>query len=157
MATVPIWPLSTLKELVDPTPTRLTFNISSSILKSDFAEIFEISFKKTDVLPTPTVVARPTEITVVIPTGLWITLSILINDLIEEFIGGTENECVCPIPAPLVNETPIPEFAKLAATATLIVLSSSLIAKTVDGNRSVKPIPVTLVVAIPMGWLLKGL
>ena len=50
----------------------------------------------------------------------------------------------------LVNETAVPAFAKLAAVATWIISASILIAKTLDGNSVVTPMPGTSVLAIPI-------
>ena len=147
-ATVPIWPLCTLSEYVDPTPTKFTFNISLSILKSDLPCISDILFKNIELVDIPTWVDNPTEIAVVIPTGLWIILSTVIKVRIVASLDGTDNVWLVPIPLPLVNDTATPEFAKLFATATLIESLSSLIAKTVDGNKLVTPMPGTVVVAI---------
>ena len=157
-ATVPICPLSTLSELVDPTPTKFTFNISLSILRSDLPSISDTSFKNIEFVDTPTCVDNPTEIAVVIPTGLWITLSILINVLIVASLDGTDNVWLVPIPLTFTNDTETPASAKLFATATLIKSLSSLIAKIVGGNKLVTPIPGTVVAAIPIAdWPVCGL
>ena len=80
-------------------------NISSSILSKDLPAISETSFKKIEVLPTPTVLANPTEIAVVIPNGLWIILSIVIKLLIVAFSDGTDKVWVFPIPVTFMNVT----------------------------------------------------
>ena len=117
-----------------------------------------MSFKKMEVVPTPTELASPTKITVVIPTGLWITLSILINVLIVASSDGTDNVWLVPIPLTLTKDTATPALAKVLATATLIVSLDSLIANTVDGNKLVTPIPGTVVAAIPIAdWPVCGL
>ena len=116
--TVPISPLTTFNEFVDPTPTKLTLIISFSILINDFPEISDTSFKNIMSVDNPTAVDNPTEITVENPTGLWIILSILIILLIVASSGGTETVFVLPIPITLVNETASPAEAKLAAIAT---------------------------------------
>ena len=55
---------------------------------------------------------------VVIPSGLWITLSMVIKLLIVAFSDGTDKVWVFPIPVVLMNDTAIPEFAKVAEIAT---------------------------------------
>jgi len=77
-------------------------------------------------------------------------LSILINVLIVASSAGTDNVWLVPIPVTLVKETAVPAFAKLAAVATCIMSLSTFIAKTVDGNNVVMPIPGTSVLAIPI-------
>ena len=95
---------------------------------------------------------------VVIPTGLWIILSMLINVLMVASLDGTDKVWLVPIPLTLVNDTATPAFAKLFATATLIKSLSYLIAKTVEGNKLVTPIPGTVVAAIPIAdWPVCGL
>ena len=103
-------------------------------------------------LPTPTVLANPTEIAVVIPNGLWIILSIVIKLLIVAFSDGTDKVWVFPIPVVLTNDTATPAFAKVAEIATLILSWSSLIIKRVDGNKVVAATPALTsdVFAIPI-------
>ena len=136
----------------------MTLNISSSILSKDLPAISETSFKKIEVLPIPTVLANPTEIAVVIPNGLWIMLSIVIKLLIVAFSDGTDKVWVFPIPVVSINDTAIPALAKVAEIATLMLSWSSLIAKRVDGNKVVTPIPGTSVDSITIAdWPTYGL
>ena len=118
----------------------------------------DMSVKNTESVDIPTSVLNPTEIAVVIPNGLWIILSILIKLLIVAFSEGTDKVWVFPIPVVLTNDTATPAFAKVSATATLIESISSLMTKTVEGNKVVTPIPGTVVAAILIAdWPVCGL
>ena len=98
-----------------------------------------------------------TEIAVEIATGLWIILSIVINDLIVASSAGTDNLWLVPIPLIVVKVTAVPAEAKLAATATLITSFVSFIAYTSDGNIFVTPTPGTVVFSIPIAvWPTPG-
>ena len=146
--------------MVVPTPTVDTLIISSSIFNNDLPDISEVSFKNTIVVDIPTLVDSPTDIIVVIPTGLWITLSIVIKDLTVASSDGTERLLVFAIPTTLVNDTAAPIDAKVAEIATLILSASSLITKTVGGNNVVAATPalVSDVFAIPIDdWAVCGL
>ena len=152
-ATVPNSPLTILKEFVDPTPTKFTFIISSSILSKDLPAISEASFKNILSVDMPTSVDSPTETTVDTPIGLWIILSMLINARIVASSDGTDKVWFVPMPVIFVNETAIPALAKLAAIETCIISESILIAKISDGNNVVAATPVFTsdVSAIPIG------
>ena len=153
-ATVPITPLSTFNEFVDPTPTVFTFIISSSSLNKVPPSILDISCNHNVVVPTPTACDNEIPIATLLVNGLCIILSMVITVLVVASSDGTEKVWVFPVPI-LVIVRAVPAFALDNEDATLKSFWSNTpsvtdtIAYSLSGKNVVVPAPI-VAVAIPI-------